>query len=152
MAEPDYYQTLQVDPRAESAVIEAAYRKLAAKYHPDVNGSPEAGEQMRLINHARDVLMDPDSRHRYDAQRQVALGPFANQPGGGPTAAQGQRPTWVQTIVAYLVQLLIGTFVMTIIFEVMPRLKQFSIPLILVAIAVWFIWLKPYLAKNWNVK
>ena len=66
---PDYYAILQVDPRAEKEVIEAAYRRLAAKYHPDRNRSPEAAEKMKRINAAYDVLSNPEKRAAYDAVR-----------------------------------------------------------------------------------
>ncbi len=64
----DYYEILQVHPSAEPEVIEAAYKKLAAKYHPDKNPSPVAQEKMKKINIAHDVLSDPEQRKRYDAE------------------------------------------------------------------------------------
>ena len=64
--DPDYYSILQVSPNAESAVIEAAYRRLAWKYHPDVNKSPDASERMKVINEAYEVLGDPMRRAQYD--------------------------------------------------------------------------------------
>lgn len=51
-----YYTILQVDPLAEQEVIEAAYRRLSRKYHPDVNSAPEAAERMRTINLAHATL------------------------------------------------------------------------------------------------
>jgi hypothetical protein len=70
MAElPDYYEVLQVHPKAEPEVIEAAYRRLARLYHPDVNRRPDAGERMRQINLAYEVLSDPEKRRAYDAAR-----------------------------------------------------------------------------------
>lgn len=63
----DYYEILQVHPSAEPEVIQAAYRKLAQKYHPDVDPSPEATEKMKRLNVARDVLSDPEQRRRYDS-------------------------------------------------------------------------------------
>ncbi|MER3486027.1 MAG: hypothetical protein C4345_08715, partial [Chloroflexota bacterium] len=70
MAElPDYYEILQVHPRAEPEVIEAAYRRLARLYHPDVSRRPDAGERMRQINLAYEVLSDPQKRRAYDAAR-----------------------------------------------------------------------------------
>ncbi|MBI4283737.1 MAG: DnaJ domain-containing protein [Chloroflexi bacterium] len=66
---PDFYAALQVDPKAEKEIIQAAYRKLAAKYHPDVNKSPEAGQQMKGINAAYEVLSDPERRAAYDRAR-----------------------------------------------------------------------------------
>ena len=68
---PDYYEVLQVSPRAEPEVVRAAYRSLARKYHPDHGG---AGERMIAINDAWDVLGDPVRRAAYDATR-ADLGP-----------------------------------------------------------------------------
>ena len=63
----EYYEILQVHPSAEPEVIEAAYKKLAQKYHPDVDKSPEATEKMKMINVAHDVLSNPEQRKRYDS-------------------------------------------------------------------------------------
>ncbi|MGB9593048.1 MAG: J domain-containing protein [Anaerolineae bacterium] len=71
--EPDYYAILQVHPNAEPEVIEAAYRRLAAKYHPDVNPSPDATARMQAINDAHRVLSDPSRRAAYDARRARAV-------------------------------------------------------------------------------
>ncbi len=68
-AESDYYTILQLDPRAEPEVIKAAYRRLAAKYHPDINPSPEAMERMKLLNAAYEVLSDPVKRREHDVSR-----------------------------------------------------------------------------------
>lgn len=62
----DYYKILQVHPTATKEVIDAAYRKLASKYHPDVNDSAEAIDQMKLLNEAYEVLSDPSKRSVYD--------------------------------------------------------------------------------------
>jgi DnaJ-like protein len=60
---------LQVDPSADPEVIEAAYKRLAFKYHPDHNtGDPQAGEQMKRINEAYRVLGKSDLRAEYDAR------------------------------------------------------------------------------------
>ena len=64
----DYYEILQVHHSAEPEVIEAAYKKLAAKYHPDRNPSPVAQERMKKINIAHDVLSDTEQRKRYDVE------------------------------------------------------------------------------------
>jgi peptidylprolyl isomerase len=64
----DYYKILQVSPSAESEVIEAAYKKLAQKYHPDVNNSSMAADKMKKINIAYDVLRDPVQREKYQAK------------------------------------------------------------------------------------
>jgi DnaJ-class molecular chaperone len=65
----DYYAIMQVDEMAESAVIAAAYKALAAKYHPDRNPSPNATRQMQALNEAYAVLSDPYKRAEYDRQR-----------------------------------------------------------------------------------
>lgn len=68
-SKPDYYVILQVDPRAEPEVIQAAYRRLAAKHHPDVDPSPNALERMKLLNAAYEVLSDPVKRTEHDMSR-----------------------------------------------------------------------------------
>ncbi|MBM3127308.1 MAG: hypothetical protein FJ009_01585 [Chloroflexi bacterium] len=65
----DYYRVLQVDSLAEQEVIEAAYRRLARKYHPDNNPSSGATQQMQEINEAYDVLRDRVKRAQYDKER-----------------------------------------------------------------------------------
>ena len=67
---PDPYKTLQVDPEAEDEVIQAAYRRLARKYHPDVAGE-EGSSRMAAINAAWDLIGDPEARRRYDGDRAI---------------------------------------------------------------------------------
>lgn len=67
--EPDYYEILQVSPEAEHEVIGAAYKKLARKYHPDLNPDALAVNRMREFNRAIEVLGDPRKRAEYDARR-----------------------------------------------------------------------------------
>ena len=69
---PDYYETLQVSPRAEPYVIDAAYKNLAHKYHPDVNRNPDAHHRMAELNRAMEVLRDPGRRAEYD-RRMIRL-------------------------------------------------------------------------------
>ena len=64
--ERTFYQTLQVDPAADPEVIEAAFRRLALKYHPDTSTNPDASVRMRDILEAREVLSDPQRRLSYD--------------------------------------------------------------------------------------
>ncbi len=66
MTERTHYQILQVDPSAEPEVIEAAFKRLARKYHPDHNPAPEAVGQMQAINAAYAVLRDARRRAQYD--------------------------------------------------------------------------------------
>jgi len=62
----DYYSILGVSKDAESSDIQKAYRKLARKYHPDVNSSPAAEEKFKEINEAHEVLKDAEKRAKYD--------------------------------------------------------------------------------------
>ncbi|MCS7055480.1 MAG: DnaJ domain-containing protein [Thermoflexales bacterium] len=77
-SDKDYYAIMQVDEAAESAVIAAAYKALAAKYHPDRNASPDATRRMQALNEAYEVLSDPDKRAEYDRRRPFRRNGHAN--------------------------------------------------------------------------
>ncbi|HUG29392.1 MAG TPA: J domain-containing protein [Candidatus Limnocylindria bacterium] len=89
---PDLYRVLQVDPGANSLVIQAAYRVLARIFHPDASGDDDS---MKRINAAWEVLGDSRLRARYDLERAgrhpgpaVAASPArAAVPGWRPSAA-----------------------------------------------------------------
>ncbi len=90
----DYYKTLGVEKRASEKEIKQAYRKLARKYHPDVNpNNPDAEKTFKDINEAYAVLSDAQKRKTYDT-----LGPDWQQrfrTGGGPGA--GRTYTYTTT-------------------------------------------------------
>jgi curved DNA-binding protein CbpA len=69
LSDLDPYKVLQVDSEAEREVIEAAYRRLARKYHPDVSPDPESHEKMIAINQAWEQLRDPVKRAAVDRAR-----------------------------------------------------------------------------------
>lgn len=74
MAERDYYQILGVERGAAHEEIRKAYRKLARKYHPDINpGNKQAEEKFKEISLAHDVLSDPDKRKLYDEFGEAGL-------------------------------------------------------------------------------
>lgn len=62
----DYYAVLGVPRSASQAEITKAFRKLARKYHPDVDKSPESTRKFKEINEANEVLEDPEKRRKYD--------------------------------------------------------------------------------------
>ena len=66
----DYYKILGVSKDASKDEIQRAYRKLARKFHPDVNKDKDAEEQFKKINEANAVLKDPEKRKRYDTYGQ----------------------------------------------------------------------------------
>ena len=63
----DYYEVLGIDRKATPEEIQKAYRKLARKYHPDINKTKEAEDRFKEVNEANEVLSDPEKRTRYDA-------------------------------------------------------------------------------------
>ena len=67
-AQLDYYAVLDTDPSADTVEINAAFRRLAWRYHPDRNPAPGATLQFQDINEAHQVLSDPERRAEYDAQ------------------------------------------------------------------------------------
>jgi curved DNA-binding protein len=66
VAKQSLYETLEVSSNASADEIKKAYRKLARKYHPDVNKSPEAEEKFKEINGAYEILSDEEKRKKYD--------------------------------------------------------------------------------------
>lgn len=87
----DFYKVLGVSKDADEDTITKAYRKLARKYHPDLNKTKEAEEKFKDVSEAYDVLKDKQMRARYDAIRQFGAGGarFAGGAGAGGFDASG---------------------------------------------------------------
>lgn len=81
MAFIDYYKVLGLDKTASQEDVKKAYRKLARKYHPDLNpNDAEANKHFQQINEANEVLSDPEKRKKYDDHRER---PTENPSAGG---------------------------------------------------------------------
>src|SRR5580765_7181398 len=98
----DYYATLGVSKSASEKEIKQAFRKLARKYHPDVNpGDKSAEARFKEINEANEVLGDPEKRRKYDElganwreyERAAAAGQAGPQGAWNPFAGAGGGPS-----------------------------------------------------------
>ena len=77
----DLYEILGVDKNCNKAELKSAYRKLAKKYHPDVNpDNKEAEENFKEVNFAYEILSDDDRRQKYDTYGEASFN--ANASGG----------------------------------------------------------------------
>src|SRR3954467_15734623 len=86
----EYYETLGVPKQASADDIRKAYRKLARKYHPDLNpGDKSAEDRFKNVQEAYDVLSDSKKRTMYD---QYGFYSDSGFPGGHPGAGGGKGP------------------------------------------------------------
>ena len=87
----DYYKTLGINKNASKEEIKRAFRKMARKYHPDVNpDEPKSGEKFKEINEAYSILSDDKKREMYDKFGVVEGDPSSYQQWGGGSPRGGQ--------------------------------------------------------------
>jgi curved DNA-binding protein CbpA len=89
----DPYKILQVDSEAEDEVIQAAYRRLARKYHPDLAVAADAANRMAAINAAWELIGDPAKRQAFDRSRApLKTTPVTTDAAGHASEAGGAAP------------------------------------------------------------
>lgn len=119
----DYYETLEVHPKASEEVIKRAYRVLAEKYHPDRYPPAEqrwATERMQEVNQAYQVLSHPGKRGKYDRRRAV---------GGG----EGGSGLWdeFRYLVPYLNYLITAIFLIAAVRIIPMPFRALLLPVVL---------------------
>src|SRR5258705_6267873 len=91
VAKQDYYEVLGIKRNAKPEEIKKAYRRLARKYHPDVNpGDKSSEDRFKLTTEAHDILSDPKKRRVYDRFRE-------HSESLADADARGARPTTGRT-------------------------------------------------------
>ena len=86
----DYYEVLGISKGASEEEIKKAYKKLARKYHPDMNpGDKEAEEKFKEVNEANEVLSDPEKKARYDQFGFAGVDPSYGAGAGGAYGGAG---------------------------------------------------------------
>jgi curved DNA-binding protein len=93
MDKHDYYQIMGVTPEASAKDIKTAYRRLARKYHPDLNKAPDAEARFKQLGEAYEILKDPEKRKEYDQRRR-----YAEQPQPEFTQGEGFDSSWFESL------------------------------------------------------
>jgi len=123
----DLYEELQVSRNAEPEIIEAAYRRLARKYHPDVSADPTSDARMQRIVHAYEVLRDPKQRAMYDAS-------FAT---GAPVVMTHRLRAWLGMAVLLSLVLVLTLPALRLL---LVRGFVFIVVALVVLVVGWYVW------------
>ncbi len=81
MRDQSLYELLQVSENADQEIIQAAYRRLILRYHPDRSSEPNAGEMTQRLNDAYAILSDPTQKVEYEREREADTGSPSNETG-----------------------------------------------------------------------
>ncbi len=111
--EIDYYEILQVHPRASQEMIKKAYRTLMGEMggHPDLGGDEE---RAKLINEAYSVLGDPDLRAGYDTARQSRVRWGQGSGGTRPYGQPGAAPPELERLAGFVSRVLLSAIVVVV--------------------------------------
>ena len=138
----DYYRILQVQPNAEPEVIQAAYRRLALKYHPDVEDNNSA--LMQELNEAYEILSRPDKRAAYDRwyrSRQWWMAASSSAPSQPTWSSHSPKPDfvfpWRTLVLALGVMLLLVVFVLDVFRIGLRGAPEITLLLILLGFVVY---------------
>ena len=92
MAEESYYELLQVSQNADPEIIQAAYRRLMLRYHPDRSSETNAAEMARRLNLAYEILSDQTKRARYDRELDIHSSRTATPPPSSEASQPDPEP------------------------------------------------------------
>ena len=104
MTLPDYYAVLEVSTTATQSEIKRSYRRLARRYHPDLN-QQSIDRQIKLLNEAYKVLGNSASRVAYDEQRRLLREQEARRRRQQLEARREPKMTWVEGIFGFIREL-----------------------------------------------
>lgn len=129
----DYYDVLGINKNADEKTIKKAYRKLAKKYHPDINpGDSNAEAKFKEVTEAYEVLSDPEKKKLYDRFGHAAFdgtgnaqsGPYGNDGGFGGFSDFGEAEVFTEAHTARITAMVIRSFILkAVIWEI--SLKTF---------------------------
>lgn len=125
-AEIDYYEILQVHPRASQEMIKKVYRTLMGELgaHPDLGGDEE---RAKLINEAYAVLSDPEARRAYDAARGLRVWERRTAPGmpwGGEPGSDGSAAGDLERLAGFVTKVLLSAIVVVVGLMIARLLKN----------------------------